>query len=123
MSVWIVGPRGGASARSYLRGAAPVGFTAALRHLTGEARFLPRLPSGAGSPEPRPRVHQDPISDEEIAVEIARRGLEVLYLQELAASLGFMAEEGWNEEVFAAIERASLGQRRTAALRALGRRD
>lgn len=62
-----------------------------------------------------------PLTDEEIATELAKRGLEVLYLQELAAALGFAVEEGWTEEVFAAIERADLAERRRAALRTLGR--
>lgn len=59
--------------------------------------------------------------DEEIAAEIARRGLEMVYLSELAASLGFASDEGWSEAVMAAIEHASHAQRRRAALRTLGR--
>jgi hypothetical protein len=59
------------------------------------------------------------MEDEEIATEIQRRGLEVEYLQELAAALGFAAEEGWTEEVFDAIENAEPAQRRAAALRTL----
>lgn len=62
-----------------------------------------------------------PLSDAEIAEEIARRGLEVLYLQELASALGFSADEGWTEELFEAIGRAGMDQRRHAALRTLGR--
>jgi hypothetical protein len=61
------------------------------------------------------------MTDAEIAAELARRGLEVLYLQELASALGFAAEEGWTEEVFEAIQGASLQERRRAALRTLGR--
>jgi hypothetical protein len=57
--------------------------------------------------------------DELIGAEIQRRGLEVEYLHELAASLGFADEEGWTEELFAAIETATLEQRRAAALRTL----
>lgn len=58
-------------------------------------------------------------TEEEIAAEIQRRGLEVAYLSELAAALGFAQEEGWSEDVFAAIESATPEQRRGAALRTL----
>lgn len=60
------------------------------------------------------------MTDEEIAAEIQRRALEVAYLRELAASLGFAEEEGWSEAVFLAIERATPEERRRAALRTLG---
>ncbi|CAN5792836.1 hypothetical protein BH23GEM6_BH23GEM6_01730 [soil metagenome] len=66
-------------------------------------------------------MNPEPISDSEIAAELARRGLEVLYLQELAAALGFAADEGWSEEVFLAIENAHMDDRRRAALRTLDR--
>jgi hypothetical protein len=66
-------------------------------------------------------MEPDSLSDAEIAAELARRGLEVLYLQELAAALGFASNEGWTEEVFEAIQRAGLDERRRAALRTLGR--
>lgn len=59
------------------------------------------------------------MEDAEIAAEIQRRGLEVLYLQELAAALGFAEEEGWSEAVFEAIEHATPAQRRGAAERTL----
>jgi len=59
------------------------------------------------------------MKDDEIAEEIQRRGLEVEYLKELAASLGFSEDEGWSEDVFLAIENASYQQRRCAALRTL----
>jgi hypothetical protein len=59
------------------------------------------------------------MTDEEIAAELQRRGLEVEYLRELAAALGFAEEEGWTEEVFGAIEVAELHVRRRAALRTL----
>ncbi len=59
------------------------------------------------------------LSDQEIAEELQRRGLEVEYLRELAAALGFAEEEGWTEEVFLAIEVAQLDVRRRAALRTL----
>lgn len=58
-------------------------------------------------------------TDDAIAAEIQRRGLEVVYLSELAASLGFTGDEGWNEAVFEAIEHATPEQRRAAALRTL----
>jgi hypothetical protein len=60
--------------------------------------------------------HRD---DADIAREIQARGLEVAYLRELAAALGFEAEEGWSEAVFASIEVASPEVRRRAALRTL----
>lgn len=59
------------------------------------------------------------MEDSEIAAEIQRRELEVVYLSELAASLGFTTEEGWSEDVFRAIEHATPEQRREAALRTL----
>lgn len=59
------------------------------------------------------------MKDQEIAAEIQRRGLEVVYLSELAAALGFAVEEGWTEEIFAAIESATAEQRRAAAMRTL----
>jgi hypothetical protein len=59
------------------------------------------------------------MTDEEIAAEIKRRGLEVEYLRELAAALGFAEAEGWSEAVFDAIVDAKPEQRRTAALRTL----
>lgn len=59
------------------------------------------------------------MTDQEIAQELQRRGLEVDYLRELAAALGFAEEEGWTEEVFLAIEVAELDVRRRAALRTL----
>ena len=68
--------------------------------------------SGDGSP-----------SDAQIAAEIQRRGLEIEYLRELAASLGFAEEEGWSDAVFEAIEHASAEQRRVAALRTLGMKE
>ncbi|HEX6069501.1 MAG TPA: hypothetical protein VFZ18_06740 [Longimicrobiaceae bacterium] len=57
--------------------------------------------------------------DEQIAEAIQRRGLEIEYLRELAAALGFSDAEPWSEEIFAAIERATAAQRRSAALRTL----
>jgi hypothetical protein len=59
------------------------------------------------------------MTDEEIAAEIQSRGLEVEYLRELAAALGFAENEGWSEDVFAAIEAASHEQRRAAAERTI----
>lgn len=60
------------------------------------------------------------MQDHEIAAEIARRELEFVYLSELAASLGFSADEGWSDDVMTAIEHATPDQRRRAALRTLG---
>lgn len=59
------------------------------------------------------------MTDEQIAAEIQRRGLEVEYLRELAAALGFAEAEGWSEAVFDAIVGADPEQRRAAALRTL----
>lgn len=59
------------------------------------------------------------LTDREIAKELQRRGLEVEYLRELAAALGFADDEGWTEEVFGAIEAAGMEVRRRAALRTL----
>lgn len=59
------------------------------------------------------------MEDQEIADHIQRRGLEIEYLRELAAALGFGMDEGWSEEVFIAIERATPEERRRAALRTL----
>lgn len=62
---------------------------------------------------------EPPPSDGEIAAEIQRRGLEVEYLRELSAALGFDDAEPWTEEIFAAIDRAPPEMRRRAALRTL----
>lgn len=59
------------------------------------------------------------MEDEEIAREIQARGLEVEYLRELAAALGYAVEEGWTMEVFEAMDVAALEVRRRAALRTL----
>lgn len=59
------------------------------------------------------------MEDPEIAAEIQTRGLEIVYLSELAAALGFATDEGWTDEVFVAIERATPEQRRDAALRTI----
>jgi hypothetical protein len=63
------------------------------------------------------------MTDDEIAARIQGQGLEIDYLRELAASLGFAEEEGWSDAVFEAIEHASAEQRRVAALRTLGLAD
>lgn len=62
---------------------------------------------------------KQPQSDEQIAAEIQRRGLEIEYLRELSAALGFGDAEPWTDEVFIAIERASSAERRQAAIRTL----
>lgn len=59
------------------------------------------------------------MQDEEIAREIQKRGLEVEYLRELAAVVGFADAERWSVETFEAMERASPEQKRSAALRTL----
>lgn len=65
------------------------------------------------------RKERVPVEDDEIAAEIRRRGLEIVYLGELAAALGFSGDEGWTVAVFEAIEVALPEQRRAAALRTL----
>lgn len=57
--------------------------------------------------------------DEEIAREIQQRGLELEYLRELAAVVGFTDAEPWSVETFEAMERATPEQKRSAALRTL----
>lgn len=59
------------------------------------------------------------MNDSEIAAEIQRRGLQEVYLRELAASLGFVPGDGWSQALIRALERASPEQRRAAALRTL----
>ena len=59
------------------------------------------------------------MEDQQIASELQRRGLEIVYLSELAATLGYAVDEGWTEEIFAAIDRATPEQRREAAIRTL----
>lgn len=59
------------------------------------------------------------MTDDEIAAEIQRRGLEEEYLRELVASLGFTPGEGFSNPVLEALEAAPLEQRRRAALRTL----
>ncbi|MBV9775258.1 MAG: hypothetical protein JO040_14990 [Gemmatimonadetes bacterium] len=59
------------------------------------------------------------MEDQEIAEQIQRRGLEIEYLRELAAALGFGIDEGWSEAVFIAIEGATMEERRRAAMRTL----
>jgi hypothetical protein len=65
-------------------------------------------------------AQREVLTDEQLSAEIHNRGLEVEYLRELAAALGFAESEGWTEEVFAAIESATPEQRRNAALRTVG---
>jgi predicted secreted protein len=63
------------------------------------------------------------MDDAEIARRIQELGLELEYLRELAAALGFAADEGWSDAVFAAIDAAEPDQRRRAALRTLALAD
>ena len=62
---------------------------------------------------------RSPLDDAQIAQALQGKGLELEYLRELAAALGFDAGEPWSEEAFSAIEHASYEQRRAAALRTL----
>lgn len=57
------------------------------------------------------------MTDEELGLEIRRRGLEGEYLRELLASLGHAPEAGWSGAAIAAIEHATPEERRRAALR------
>lgn len=60
------------------------------------------------------------MQDEQIASEIAERGLEELYIRELVASMGFDPGEGWTTVMIEALESATYVQRRRAALRVIG---
>ncbi len=59
------------------------------------------------------------LTTEELALEIQGRGLEVQYLSHLAIRLGFSTDDGWTEELMAAIESAPFDLRRAAAEHAL----
>ncbi|HEX5724575.1 MAG TPA: hypothetical protein VFX98_03870 [Longimicrobiaceae bacterium] len=63
------------------------------------------------------------MTDDEIGERIRTRGLEEEYLRELLASLGFDPAEGFTLDGIAALEEATLEQRRRAALRTLALAD
>lgn len=91
----------------------------------GDGKAAPARPPVAGTRAPAVTSMETGkgMDDARIAAEIQSRGLELEYLQELAAALGYAEEEGWTEDVFAAIDRATPEQRRTAALRTLAMAD
>lgn len=63
------------------------------------------------------------MTDEEIGERIRGRGLEEEYIRELLASLGFDPAEGFTMDGIEALEKATLDQRRRAALRTLAMAD
>ena len=71
----------------------------------------------------RRSVMESHLSDAEIAELLEQRGLEMAYLRELAATLGFHTAEGWSDELIEAIDSASAQQRRRAALRTIDLSD
>ena len=59
------------------------------------------------------------MTDDEIGQRIRDLGLEEEYIRELMASLGFDPAEGFTMDGIDAIDKASMDQRRRAALRTL----
>ena len=59
------------------------------------------------------------MTDEEIGERIRGRGLEEEYIRELLASLGFDPTDGFTLDGVEALEKATMEQRRKAALRTL----
>ena len=59
------------------------------------------------------------MTDDEIRERIQARGLEEEYLRELMASLGFDPADGFTMDGIEALDRATMAQRRRAALRTL----
>jgi len=59
------------------------------------------------------------MTDEQIGERIRGLGLEEEYLRELLASLGFDPADGFSSASIAALEHATLDERRKAALRTL----
>jgi hypothetical protein len=59
------------------------------------------------------------MTDDEIGQRIRDRGLEEDYIRELMASLGFNPADGFTMDGIDAIDKATIEQRRKAALRTL----
>jgi hypothetical protein len=59
------------------------------------------------------------MTDDEIGQRIRDRGLEEDYIRELMASLGFDPADGFTMDGIDAIDKATMEQRRKAALRTL----
>ncbi len=59
------------------------------------------------------------MTDDEIGERIRGRGLEEEYIRELMASLGFDPAEGFTYDGIEALDKATMEQRRRAALRTL----
>ena len=59
------------------------------------------------------------MTDDEIGQRIRDRGLEEEYIRELMASLGFDPADGFTMDGIDAIDKATMEQRRKAALRTL----
>jgi hypothetical protein len=63
------------------------------------------------------------MTDDEIGQRIRDRGLEEDYIRELMASLGFDPADGFTMDGIDAIDKATMEQRRKAALRTLAMAD
>ena len=63
------------------------------------------------------------LTDDEIGQRIRDRGLEEDYIRELMASLGFDPADGFTMDGIDAIDKATMEQRRKAALRTLAMAD
>lgn len=63
------------------------------------------------------------LTDDEIRERIRDRGLEEDYIRELMASLGFDPADGFTMDGIDAIDKATMEQRRRAALRTLAMAD
>lgn len=63
------------------------------------------------------------MTDDEIGEQIRGRGLEEEYIRELMASLGFDPAEGFTNDGIEALDKATMEQRRRAALRTLAMAD
>ena len=63
------------------------------------------------------------LTDDEIGQRIRDRGLEEDYIRELMASLGFDPADGFTMDGIDALDKATMEQRRRAALRTLAMAD
>ena len=63
------------------------------------------------------------MTDDEIGQRIRDRGLQEDYIRELMASLGFDPADGFTMDGIDALDKATMEQRRRAALRTLAMAD
>ncbi len=70
-------------------------------------------------PRRRTKNRTSMLSDEQIGEKIRALELEEDYIRELLASLGFDPADGFTSESIAALEHATMDERRRAALRTL----